>query len=136
MNNTLNSYEYLKRLSETYKDLTIINCYGPTECVTFTNTFRVDETRTVKVPLGKAISNTYGYVIDKKFRLLPLYVEGEYILGGDSVGIKYINNEELTKEKKFREDLYYRINGINIEKFDRNILQKYIAPVFSEQLFC
>ncbi|MBR6614206.1 MAG: amino acid adenylation domain-containing protein [Clostridia bacterium] len=97
------SLKHVNKLRETYKDLTIINCYGPTECVTFTNTFRVDETRTVKVPLGRAISNTYGYVIDKKFRLLPLYVEGEYIIGGDSVGLKYINNETLTKER-FVED--------------------------------
>ena len=69
------SLKHVNKLREAYPELNIINCYGPTECVTFTNTFRVDNVREKRVPLGKAISNTYGYVIDKKFRLLPLKAE-------------------------------------------------------------
>ena len=93
------SLKHVNLLREKYKNLKIINCYGPTECVTFTNTFEVKHIMKERIPLGKAISNTYGYVIDTKFRLLPLYVEGEYIIGGDSVGLEYINNKELSKEK-------------------------------------
>ena len=98
------SLKHVNCLREKYKELKIINCYGPTECVTFTNTYEIKEILSDRIPLGRAISNTYGFVIDSKFRLLPLYVEGEYIIGGDSVGLKYINNEELTKEK-FVDDL-------------------------------
>ena len=57
------------------------------------------------MPLGKAISNTYGYVIDSKFRLLPLYTEGEYVIGGDSVALYYINKPELTKEKFVQDEI-------------------------------
>jgi len=97
------SLKHVNKLRQIYPELEIINCYGPTECVTFTNTFKVDTVMDKKVPLGKAISNTYGYVIDSKFRLLPLYTEGEYVIGGDSVALKYINKEDLTREK-FVED--------------------------------
>ena len=37
--------------------------------------------------------------MDKKGRLLPLYVHGEYVIGGESVGKEYINNPEMSKEK-------------------------------------
>ena len=93
------SLKHVNKLREKYEKLRIINCYGPTECTTFTNTFDIKHIREKRVPLGKAISNTYGYVIDSKFRLLPLYTEGEYIIGGDSVAAGYINNPTLTKEK-------------------------------------
>jgi len=93
------SLKHVNKLRQAYPNLDIINCYGPTECVTFTNTFKVDKVMDKKVPLGRAISNTYGYVLDSKFRLLPLYAEGEYVIGGDSVALKYINKEKLTREK-------------------------------------
>lgn len=99
------SLKHVNKLRQTYLDLDIINCYGPTECVTFTNTFKVDKDMDKKVPLGRAISNTYGYVIDSKFRLLPLYTEGEYIIGGDSVALKYINKEDLTREKFVQDEI-------------------------------
>lgn len=99
------SLKHVNKLREKYKDLRIINCYGPTECTTFTNTFDIEAVRQKRVPLGKAISNTYGYVIDSKFRLLPLYTEGEYIIGGDSVAAGYINNLELTREKFVNDEI-------------------------------
>lgn len=99
------SLKHVNKLREKYNNLRIINCYGPTECTTFTNTFDVKNVRDKRVPLGKAISNTYGYVIDSKFRLLPLYTEGEYIIGGDSVAAGYINNEALTKEKFVKDEI-------------------------------
>ena len=97
------SLKHVNKLRQVYPELEIINCYGPTECVTFTNTFKVENVMVERIPLGRAISNTYGYVIDSKFRLLPLYTEGEYVIGGDSVALEYINKEDLTQEK-FVED--------------------------------
>lgn len=99
------SLKHVNKLRRTYKDLRIINCYGPTECTTFTNTFDIKCEREKRVPLGKAISNTYGYVIDSKFRLLPLYTEGEYIIGGDSVALGYVNNAKLTCEKFVNDEI-------------------------------
>lgn len=99
------SLKHVNKLRQKYDNLQIINCYGPTECTTFTNTFDIKYERKKRVPLGKAISNTYGYVIDNKFRLLPLYTEGEYIIGGDSVALGYINNPKLTNEKFVKDEI-------------------------------
>ncbi len=102
------SLKHVNKLRGTYPNLEIINCYGPTECVTFTNTFNVKNVTDKRLPLGKAVSNTYGYVIDSKFRLLPLYTEGEYIIGGDSVALEYINKEDLTREKFVQDQITHK----------------------------
>lgn len=102
------SLKHVNKLREICPNLEIINCYGPTECVTFTNTFKVTNVMDKRIPLGRAISNTYGYVIDSKFRLLPLYTEGEYIIGGDSVALEYINKEELTREKFVQDEITHK----------------------------
>lgn len=93
------SIKHVNMLKEACPSLLITNCYGPTECVAFTNTYNIYDKMDRRVPLGRPISNTTGYVMDKKDRLLPLYVQGEYVIGGESVGIGYINKPELTHEK-------------------------------------
>ena len=80
----------------------IINGYGPTENTTFTTTYKV--TRRSKglksIPIGKGISNTSIYVLDKALDLVPIGVSGELYTGGDGLALGYLNNASLT-EKKF-----------------------------------
>jgi len=114
------SIKHVNMLMDACPNLLITNCYGPTECVAFTNTYNITERPTKRIPLGGPISNTTGYVMDKKMRLLPLYVHGEYVIGGESVGKEYINNPEMTKEKfvkntidnKFEIDRLYKSGDI------------------------
>lgn len=93
------SIKHVNMLKDACPNLVITNCYGPTECVAFTNTYNIYEKMDKRIPLGRPISNTTGYVMDKKGRILPLYVPGEYVIGGESVGLCYINKEEMTREK-------------------------------------
>jgi len=114
------SIKHVNILKDACPNLMITNCYGPTECVAFTNTYNIYNKMTKRIPLGRTISNTTGYVIDSKNRILPLYVPGEYIIGGESVGIEYINNKELTAQKfihnyiddKFEIDRLYKTGDV------------------------
>lgn len=114
------SIKHVNMLKDACPNLMITNCYGPTECVAFTNTYNIYDKMTKRIPLGRPISNTTGYVIDSKNRILPLYVPGEYIIGGESVGIEYINNKELTAQKfihnyiddKFEIDRLYKTGDV------------------------
>lgn len=80
----------------------IINGYGPTENTTFTTTYNIpnDRGRLQSIPIGKSISNTSVYILDKKFNLSPIGVAGELYTGGDGLAIGYLNQPSLT-EKKF-----------------------------------
>jgi len=79
----------------------LLNCYGPTECTTFSSTHdikSVDE-KTTRVPIGKPISNTRMYILDTQFQPVPVGVPGEIFIGGDGVAIGYLNRPELTKDR-------------------------------------
>ncbi|MBQ7482089.1 MAG: non-ribosomal peptide synthetase [Lachnospiraceae bacterium] len=84
----------------------IINEYGPTECTDDSTWFPL-ETGVVynNVPIGRAMPNTWCFVLDKHEKLLPLGVAGELCVAGIQVGIGYHNRNELT-EKVFRDCPY------------------------------
>ncbi|MEQ8997814.1 MAG: aminotransferase class V-fold PLP-dependent enzyme [Coleofasciculus sp. B1-GNL1-01] len=51
------------------------------------------------IPIGKPISNTQIYILDKYGNLLPPGVTGELYVGGDGLAQGYLNLPELTQEK-------------------------------------
>ncbi len=78
----------------------LINCYGPTESAVFATYYPVDDIRDISiVPIGYPLSNTTVYVVDEKKHPVPVNVAGELCLGGDGIGIGYLNREDLTEEK-------------------------------------
>ncbi|MGE7092947.1 amino acid adenylation domain-containing protein [Lysinibacillus sp. NPDC048646] len=82
-------------------DTILMNVYGPTENTTFSTFYEVskNEDWNSPLPIGKAISNTTLYVLDKDLNLLPDRVPGELYLGGDGISIGYLKREELNQEK-------------------------------------
>ena len=79
--------------------LRLSNCYGPTECTTFTCTYEVPrgtEPRTASVPIGRPIANTQCYILDSDGNPVPVGVAGELHIGGDGLARGYVNLPELT----------------------------------------
>jgi amino acid adenylation domain-containing protein len=79
----------------------LLHVYGPTESTTFTSWHLVESVPedATTVPIGKPISNTELYVLDKKLRPVPVGVTGEVYVGGDGLSVGYWNRPELTAEK-------------------------------------
>ncbi|MBR3003100.1 MAG: amino acid adenylation domain-containing protein [Clostridia bacterium] len=75
----------------------IFNLYGPTE-TTIWSTLK-DLTNCFNVTIGKPISNTTCYILDKNTNLLPPYVAGTIYIGGDGVSKGYLNKIDLTNER-------------------------------------
>ncbi|HVG20478.1 MAG TPA: amino acid adenylation domain-containing protein, partial [Blastocatellia bacterium] len=76
------------------------NLYGPTEAaidVTFRPCRREDHREII--PIGRPISNTRIYVLDKSLGIVPLGVAGELHIGGDGLARGYLNRPELTADK-------------------------------------
>ncbi len=78
-----------------------LNAYGLTETTITSMVFEPPdrEEELGLVPIGKPIDNTHVYVLDKNLQPVPLGVPGELYIGGDCVGIGYLNRPELTAER-------------------------------------
>jgi amino acid adenylation domain-containing protein len=85
----------------------ILHIYGPTETTVYATYFPLDslDQNPRTIPIGKPISNTTVYIVDRNENLLPPMVYGELYIGGDGVCRGYLNNPELTAEK-FDHDLW------------------------------
>ncbi len=89
--------QFLAKLKEQTK-AKIINAYGPTE-TTIASTFK-DLSDTNKITIGKPINNTKVFILDSSLNLVPIGIQGELYISGESLARGYINNDELT-EKAF-----------------------------------
>ncbi|HVG90795.1 MAG TPA: condensation domain-containing protein, partial [Alphaproteobacteria bacterium] len=90
----------LQQLFEKSKVERVFNLYGPSEDTTYSTyaCFRKEEANP-RVTIGKPISNTQAYVLDREYQLVPAGVVGELYLGGQGVTRGYLNRPELTAEK-------------------------------------
>lgn len=79
----------------------LANGYGPTETTTFAVTHSVvsisENSNTI--PIGKPLSNTQTYILNKNKKVVPFGVSGELYIGGKGVAKSYLNQETLTSEK-------------------------------------
>jgi amino acid adenylation domain-containing protein len=76
------------------------NLYGPTEAavdVTFWECKPGDKRRSI--PIGRPVSNTQMYVLDRQMNPVPVGVSGELFIGGVQPARGYWGRPELTAEK-------------------------------------
>jgi amino acid adenylation domain-containing protein len=99
------SAQTINRVRDENKGLKIINGYGPTENTTFSTTYLVDKNSRGNIPIGKPISNSTAYILDRNGCLQPVGVYGELFIGGDGISRGYLNAPELTAQK-FDHNLY------------------------------
>ncbi len=82
-------------------DLTVVNCYGPTEAATFVSAhpMRFVEEVTDPLPIGKPFQSAVLRVLDPSLRPVPCGVVGELYIAGDGVARGYVNRPGLTSER-------------------------------------
>jgi amino acid adenylation domain-containing protein len=75
----------------------VYNLYGPTETTLYST--GCDLTHENHVTIGKSLSNTRVYILDKNERVMPIGNVGELCIGGIGCARGYLNRPELTNEK-------------------------------------
>jgi len=105
----------INQLRKKCKNLKILHMYGPTENTVFSTFFTVDKEYNVTIPIGKPVSHSTVYIVDKLLRLKPVGAAGELIVGGAGVARGYLNNPALTAERFLYGPRITRINT-KIEK--------------------
>ncbi|CAO3566687.1 unnamed protein product [Mortierella alpina] len=95
----------------------LVNRYGPTEstvsATAYTATSAVSQLE--RLPIGRPISNTSVYILDKHLRPVPIGVIGELHIGGPGVSHGYLNRPELTAER-FLLDPFAKVQGTRMYK--------------------
>jgi surfactin family lipopeptide synthetase C len=79
----------------------LLNVYGPTESTTYASWYEVREAdeHATTVPIGRPVSNTQIYLLDRAMSPVPVGVPGELYIGGDGLARGYLNRPALTATK-------------------------------------
>ena len=81
----------------------LVNMYGPTETTIWSSTAEIG--RGFKaVSVGKPISNTEFYIVDRYGQPVPLGSVGELWIGGGGIARGYLNRPEMTAERFVPDD--------------------------------
>ncbi len=94
------------------------NAYGPTEttvCVTIAECVHWDIDADAALPIGRPITNTQLYILDRHNQPTPIGVPGELHIGGSGLARGYLNRPELTAGK-FIPDPFNDLTGGRLYK--------------------
>ena len=122
------SISHVRKALERLGEGRLINGYGPTENTTFTCCYPITHLSAEEhsVPIGRPISNTQCFILDRDLQPVPIGVRGELFAGGDGLARGYLNDPKLTAEKfipnPFRPgSLLYRTGDFARYRSDGNI---------------
>jgi amino acid adenylation domain-containing protein/non-ribosomal peptide synthase protein (TIGR01720 family) len=93
------SVAHVKRARQLLPEQSLINGYGPTECVTFSCTYDIPAhlpENLSSIPIGRPITDTQVYVLDKDLQPVPVGVLGELYIAGTAVARGYFRRGGLT----------------------------------------
>jgi amino acid adenylation domain-containing protein/non-ribosomal peptide synthase protein (TIGR01720 family) len=83
------------------ENINFYNLYGPTEYTVATTVCSVKMAGSKPI-IGRPITNTQIYILDRHLQPVPVGVAGELYIGGDSLARGYLNRPDLTQEKFIR----------------------------------
>ncbi|NIM18027.1 MAG: amino acid adenylation domain-containing protein [Candidatus Aminicenantes bacterium] len=95
------SLEHTRKAFEYLGKGKVLHVYGPTESTVYASCHELDEIKDElgTIPIGKPLSNTTIYIVDRNLQPVPIGVCGEIIIGGEGIARGYQNSPELTAEK-------------------------------------
>ncbi len=73
------------------------NMFGPTETTIWSSMYRLTDDN--KIAIGRPISNTQMYILDRYCQPVPVGQPGELYIGGDGVSAGYLKRDALNREK-------------------------------------
>ena len=92
--------ELAQRFRAAFPAATMLNIYGSSEVAADATWHEISEHDPgSSVPIGKPISNTQIYLLDKRSNPVPIGIAGEIYVGGDGLAQGYLHRPELTAQR-------------------------------------
>lgn len=85
------------------------NAYGPTETTNVCTVGLVGSESCHPSWIGKLLSGSNGYILDKNLNVLPIFSSGELFIGGAQVIRGYLGEDELNSESFVEHPKFGRI---------------------------
>jgi amino acid adenylation domain-containing protein/non-ribosomal peptide synthase protein (TIGR01720 family) len=81
-----------------FKPRHLLHVYGPSENTTFSTWYEVEHVSdwATTVPIGRSISGSTAFILDRHLQPVSVGVTGEIYVGGDGLAIGYLNDPEKT----------------------------------------
>ncbi|MGD2087797.1 MAG: amino acid adenylation domain-containing protein [Candidatus Aminicenantes bacterium] len=90
----------VKKFRQLNSKICLENLYGPTEGTIYVSRYSLSQwSGNGNIPIGKPLTNTALYILDRNRFPVPIGVMGELFIAGHGVARGYLNNSELTTEK-------------------------------------
>ena len=96
------SVPHVRKVLSALPATTLINGYGPTECTTFTTTYRIPRDLPASarsIPIGRPITDTLVYVLSPSMQPMPIGLVGELYVGGRGLARGYPKRDDLTASR-------------------------------------
>ncbi len=117
--------QLVRRIYRQAPNATVYNLYGPSEDTTYSTATRIDRESTDTPSIGRPISNTRIYILDRNLQPLPVGAAGEIHIGGAGLAAGYLNRPELTAERfipdPFSDGRLYKTGDLATWRPDGNI---------------
>ncbi len=125
------THELCKKIHDKFGDMHIYNEYGPTEatvgCMIYE--YKLSDSKYKSVPIGKPISNTQIYTLDKNLNPLPFDCPGELYISGDCLSLGYrdssLNDGRFIKSPFEDNKLLYKTGDVAV--LHRNYVLEYLG---------
>ncbi|KEJ95561.1 amino acid adenylation domain-containing protein [Pseudosulfitobacter pseudonitzschiae] len=94
------STSHIRKLTEAYPHIDVINCYGPTENSVLTTMHKVtpEDLVTGPIPIGIPTGHCDCFVIDEDRQVVPDGALGQLVAAGPGVALGYLNQPDKTAE--------------------------------------
>lgn len=82
----------------------LVNLYGPAENSVASSCYEIHSVAedATTISIGRPVTNSRMYILDRQMHLVPIGVQGEIYVGGDGLARGYWNRPELTAQKFVR----------------------------------
>jgi len=90
-----------QRVLRRFPNITLLNCYGPTETSVFVTSFRARPDRRLRhpVPIGAPRASARIHVLDDFLNVCPIGVAGDLYIAGDVLARGYVGLTGITAER-------------------------------------